>query len=177
VNAIPSKSRTPRVGYSGRMSLRDVASISEPSVDRAGPASLDLRGGKRVGCSMYLNDGKRHAEKASRGGISARLTAQGRVGQRSRHIAPHLALHRLLSAQLSAHRDADRPLPFPLAWNWTLRVSRGTFCHLILRPEFQPGRCSAPRLEADDTKQLVATGDGNTTSSRGKSRGKGVLAA
>ena len=176
MNAIPAASRTPRAGCSGRASFRDVALISGPSVRRARTRRLHLRGGKPAVSAAGWTGGTRLAKKAGRGGPGARPTAQGRVGQPSRHVASHLASHRLLSATSSRHHDVDRPLDLLPD---SVRVGRGFLRALKLfvpRLEAQPGQCRLSLPEVSVTK-LVPTGDVVTTPSQGGFRGKGVLAA
>ena len=174
MNAIPSESRTPRTRRSGRASFRDVAITTGPLVLRVRVRGFGLERGGPVRLEDGWFGGMRRAKKAGRVGPVARLIAQGRVGLHSRHIALHLAIHRLLSAPASAHQKADRLLLVSPA-----RSGRGnleTTRPRTSRTEAQPLLCPTPRIEVHDAK-LVPNGFDATASSRGLSRGKGVLAA
>lgn len=174
MNAIPSESRTPRTRRSGGASFRDVAITTGPLVLRVRVRGFGLERGEPVRLEDGWFGGTRRAKKAGRVGPVARLIAQGRVGLHSRHIALHLAIHRLLSAPASAHQKADRLLLVSRARSG--RGNLGTTWPRISRTEAQPLLCPTPRIEVHDAK-LVPNGFDATASSRGLSRGKGVLAA
>ena len=174
MNAIPSESRTPRARRSGRASFRDVAGITGPLVLRVRVRDFGLERSEPVRLEDGWLGGTRRAKKAGRVGPVARLIAQGRVGLHSRHIALHLALHRLLSAPASAQEKADRLLLVSPA-----RPGRGSLEKTrprTSRTEAQPLLCPTPPIEVHDAK-LVPNGFDATASTRGSSRGKGVLAA
>ena len=175
MNAIPSDSRTPRQDVRGGRVFRDVAIITGPPARRVRDRGFSLERGEPVRLEDGWFGGTRRAKKAGRGGPGARLIAQGRVGLRSRHIALHLAIHRLLSAKTSAHQTADRlllvsPARSGPAGTW------GRPGHAPREP--RPSRFRVPRLgsRCDDAKLVPERVDA-TASSRGESRGKGVLAA
>ncbi len=174
MNAIPCESRTPLTGRSGG---------GEPQGcrDHHGTADLSFPGSRLWSQARRVRQarggrisGTRHATKAGRGVPVARLTAQGRVGHRSRHIALHRASHRLLSARTSAHPSAAPP--FLLSPARPYGGSPGTIRQLGSRRAAQSPQCLPARIEARGTK-LVSTGVDARASARGKSRGKGVLAA
>jgi hypothetical protein len=118
--------------------------------------------------------GMRRAKKAGRVGPVARLIAQGRVGHHSRHIALHLAIQRLLSAPESAPQEADRWLLISPARAGRRNVESTR--SRTARIEAQLLLCATPPVEVHDAK-LVPNGFDATSSTRGLSRGKGVLAA
>ena len=174
MNAIPSESRAPRTRRSGGASFRDVAGTTAPLILRVRVRDFGLERGEPLRLEDGWLGGMRRAKKAGRVGPVARLTAQGRVGHRTRHIALHLAIHRLLSAPTSAHRQADRLLLVSPA-----RPGRGSLEKTrprTSRTEAQPLLCPTPPIEVHDAK-LVPNGFDATASTRGLSRGKGVLAA
>lgn len=174
MNAIPSESRTPRTRRSGGASFRDVAITTGPLVLRVRVRGFGLERGEPVRLEDGWLGGTRRAKKAGRVGSVARLNAQRRVGHHSRHIALHLAIHRFLSATASADQKADRQLLVSRPRSG--RGNLGTTRPSTARTEAQPLPCPTPRIEAHDAK-LVPNGFDATASSRGLSRGKGVLAA
>jgi hypothetical protein len=175
VNAIPCDSRTPSARRRGRVLFRDVAIITGPSASRAGIRGLDLHGGKLFDFRSDLIDGTRRATMAGRGSSGARLTSQGRVGLRSRHIGIHLATHRLLSVKTSARDDACRPARLPRARNRTMWGIARILQDAASRAEFLPGPRLSPGLDANGAR-LVSTEGGLTKPAHGESPGKGVLA-
>ena len=174
MNAIPSESRTPRARRSGGASFRDVAGTTGPLILRVRVRGFGLERGEPLRLEDGWLGGMRRAKKAGRVGPLVRLFAQGRVGLHSRHIALHLAIHRLLSAPASAARKADRLLLVSpaQAGRGNLEKTRARTSHT----EAQPLLCPTPPIEVHDAK-LVPNGFDATASTRGLSRGKGVLAA
>ena len=175
MNAIPCDSRTPLARGRGRALFRDVAIITGPSVNHAGTHGFNLHGGKPFGFRTDPIDGTRRATTAGRGSSGARLTSQGRVGLRSRHVAIHLATHRLLSAKTFARDEADRPKRLLLARCWSMWEIARSLHAVASRAEFLPGPRLSPRLDARGAK-LVSTEGGLTKPAHGESRGKGVHA-
>jgi hypothetical protein len=175
VNAIPCDSRTPSARRRGRALFRDVAIITGPSASRAGTRGLNLHGGKPFRFRADVIDGTRRATKAGRGNSDARLTSQGRVGLRSRHVAIHLATHRLLSAKTSARDDASRLARLPLARYRTMWQIARILRYSASRAEVLPGPRRSRRLDVSGAK-LVSTEGGLMKPAHGESRGKGVLA-
>jgi hypothetical protein len=175
VNAIPSVFHSPRTRCSEGSSFRDVAIIVGLSVFRVGVKGLARERGEPVRPGDGLTDRTRHAMTASRGAPSARPLAQGGTGRQTRRIAPHPASHRLPSATTSGLPDADRSLISPLVLTRSGKV--WTFRRSTSRLKAQPGQCPAPYTQASDTKLVPPEGGVLATSTRGQSRGKGVLAA
>jgi hypothetical protein len=175
VNAIPCDSRTPSARRRGRALFRDVAIITGPSASRAGIRGLSLLGGKPFGFWTDLIDGTRRATKAGRGSSGARLTSQGRVGLRSRHVVIHLATHRLLSVKTSARDDASRPARLHLARYRTVWQIAWILRYAASRTEFLPGPRRSRHLDVSGAK-LVSTEGGLMKPAHLESRGKGVLA-
>jgi hypothetical protein len=171
---MPAEPRTPRAGRLGGASCRDVAIITGPPVQRAEARGCGLERGQSVGAASDGTSGKRHAMKAGRRVPVARLTAQGRVGHRSRHVASHLALLPLLSARMSALPDADSHsciIPCRFAPGDARPIRQ-----VSMRSVAQPHQCRSPGDRAGGAK-LSPTAGVATAPRRGELRGKGVLAA
>jgi hypothetical protein len=174
VNAIPSEPRTPRAGRSGGARCRDDAIITGPPVVRVKGADCGLEPGKTASRDADETCGMRQAKKGGRRVPVARLTAQGRVGQSSRHVVTHLASLPLLSARTSVLPDADRYVRSTSCPSrlrnapWVLQVS--------MRSVAQPQMCSSLETRRGGAK-LVPTADGAPAHFRGEFRRKGVLAA
>jgi hypothetical protein len=171
---MPSESRTPRTRRSGGASFRDVVITTGPLVHPVRDRGCGLERTEPRKLEDGWVGGMRHAKKAGRVGPVARLNAQGRVGHHSRHIALHLALQRLLSAPESAPQEADRRLLISPARSG--RRNLETTRSRTARIEAQLLLCATPPVEVHDAK-LVPNGFNATASTRGLSRGKGVLAA
>jgi hypothetical protein len=174
VNAIPSDTRAPRAGRSGRASLRDVASITGPLVDWIEDGRVVQVRDDPQPFRPGMTGGTWLAKRAGRGVPVARLTAHGRVGFCPRHIAPHLVRHRLLTARISAFRDADFTIRVCPVLRWPSRPE--VDCLQAKRPKAQPLLRLSPIPEAGCT-MLVPVRSLVQARARGQSPGKGVLAA
>jgi hypothetical protein len=174
VNATPSGSCTPPAGGRGGSKARRVRTTTGLSSGPSriiGPAG---HAGRTSDPGPGLSDGTRCAKTVRRGVLSARHSAQGRVGGNGpRHVAILLVGHPLLSANTSAVADAVRPRPTCGARPWPSAESTAPLP--ASRTEAQPTERPSADPEARDT-ELVPPARVVATPCRGHSRGKGVLA-
>lgn len=174
MNAIPSDARAPRSGCSGRVNAREVATTMGPRIARVLARRLAyVRGDLRPGRDGSIG-GTRPAKKAGRGVPVAWLTAQGRVGVYSRHVAPHLVSHPLLQARTSARIRAEIPVRASLAVSRPGRSVRTR--PDAMRFKAQP-LSRLPLLNRAGCAKLVAARSRRYAPVQAQIPGKGVLAA
>jgi len=169
VNAIPSDLRVPRTGRSGNPILREDADASGPPARRfigvADSASEHGEGGS-VAVGMDAVGGTRPAMTADRGACFARSAAQGRSGSNPRPVASHLDFQHSPSAPTRPASCAHRPRP-----GGTRRRSSSRFpAQSLASPSISVGARGAKLVPSAERLSLAAR-------ARGRTRGKGVLAA
>lgn len=159
-------------------SIREDAGVTGLSAGRFGAmaSSFDCREGEPLDIRDGKTGGTRHAKRAGRGADFARPAAQGRFRGRPRRIALHLDFHPLHLAATPTHPGVERSRRSPSAQaegrpDGTARLdtSRGQ--------AQQPLPCCSTSVEARGLKLVPSSGCAIADPARGRTRGKGVLAA
>lgn len=177
MNAIPSDFRMLRAGRSGMSSIREDAGVTGLSASRFGAlaSSSDCREGETLHIGDGSTGGTRHAKRARRGADFARPAAQGRSGRKPRQIALHLEFQPLhLAATLT--QPGVEPSRRSLSAQAEGRPDE-TVRHSTSRGQAQPLPCSSASVEVRGTKLVPSSGCAIADPARGRTRGKGVLAA
>lgn len=178
MNALPSDLREPRTGRSGNPILREDADASGPPLRRFGVAdsASDFGEGEAVVVRFVAIGGTRPAMTAGRGACFARPAAQGRTGKKKpRPAAPHLDFHPLPLVPTLSTSSVDRSRHASPA-----RVERrlgGTRRHVSSRLPARTLATSSISVGARGAKLVPSADRLRAVVARGRTRGKGVLAA
>jgi len=159
-------------------SIREDAGVTGLSASRFGvwASSFDCREGEPLDIRDGKTGGTRHAKRVRRGADFARPAAQGRSRGRPRRFVLHLDFHPLLLAATLTQPGVERSRR-SLSAQAEGRLD-GTSRRYASRGQArQPLPCRSTSVEARGHKLVPSSGCGIADPARGRTRGKGVLAA